>query len=59
MLMAKAVFDWIYEQVYNYNLFSSETNENNNGADDLEEPVDATERQKCTAWLYAALVIGK
>ncbi|CAF1126765.1 unnamed protein product [Adineta steineri] len=57
----KAAFHWLYEQIYNYNLFMLEETEYNDDEEDKEEgetgPASVLKQQKYTTWLYIFLLI--
>ncbi|CAF3974147.1 unnamed protein product [Adineta steineri] len=57
----KAAFHWLYEQIYNYNLFILEETEYSDDEEEEEEgetdPASVLKQQKYTTWLYILLLI--
>ena len=54
----KFLFRWLYDHVYNYNLFASEI-DTNTDADEPQEPAIVIKRQRYATWLYILLLIGE
>ena len=54
----KFLFRWLYDHVYNYNLFASEI-DTNADADEPQEPAIVIKRQRYATWLYILLLIGE
>ena len=61
MMRPKAIFYWLYQKGYDYNLFIHEENDYDDDDDDDEskDPAIVIKHQKYTTWLYVLLLTCK